>query len=339
VTLPSLPDIDRDLVAAFEAQLDAVHPDRGPIPARVIGYGEISTVLQIGGHAGQVYKRLAGFRSASETRAHEDAIRAYCDSLRQAGLDVVETQSLALCNDHGEHVLYLVQPRAPADTIGNAFCARADTPLFTNALEAVLEHYAAIWRRNQHQPGGETLGIDGQISNWAFLLGQQTSDPSNPSDLSDLAFLPGDETSLRPVYFDVGLPLLRRGGVDIMNVEIGLRTLPPPLAWVVRRAFLSEVLNRYYDLRQVLLDLVGNFYKEGYPDKIPAALEITNRFLVGKAHDLGLAPLRRKEVDAYYRRDAFIWRVFLGFRRLDRFVKIHLLRQRYPFILPGRIRR
>ena len=319
VTLPSLPGIDHDILAAFEAQLDAVHPDRGPIPARVIGYGEISTVLQIGGHAGQVYKRLAGFRSASETRAHQDAIRTYCDALRQAGLDVVETQSLALCNDHGEHVLYLVQPRAPDNTIGNAFCARADAPLFAKAFEAVLEHYAGIWRRNQQQPGGEILGIDGQISNWAFL--------------------PGEETSLRPVYFDVGLPLLRRRGVDIMNVEIGLRTLPPPLAWVVRRAFLSEVLNRYYDLRQVLLDLVGNFYKEGYPDKIPAALDTTNRFLGGKANDLGLAPLRREEADAYYRRDAFIWRVFLGFRRLDRFVKIHLLRQRYPFILPGRIRR
>lgn len=339
MTLPPLPEIDRDLVAAFEAQLDAVNPGRGPIPARVIGYGEISTVLQIGGNAEQVYKRLAGFHSASETHAHQDAIRAYCEALRQAGLDVVETQSLALCNDHGEHVIYLVQPRAPAGTIGNAFCARADTPLFTKAIEAVLEHYARIWRRNQQQPGGETLGIDGQISNWAFLPGHETSDSSDPSDPSDRAFLPGDETSLRPVYFDVGLPLLRREGVDLMNVEIGLRTLPAPLAWVVRRAFLSEVLNRYYDLRQVLLDLVGNFYKEGYPDKIPAALDITNRLLANKANDLGLPPLRREEVDAYYRRDAFIWRVFLGFRRLDRFVKLHLLRQRYPFILPGRIRR
>ncbi len=319
MTLPRLSDIDIDLIAGFEAQLDATNPTGGAIPAQVIGYGEMSTVLEIGGQDGHVYKRMAGFHSASEAEAHAAGIHSYCAALRDAGVDVAETQSFVLDNAHGEYLLYLVQPRVPPERVGNLFCGRAADVRFTEALEAVLGHYAGIWRRNQAHPGGEVLGLDGQISNWVFLG--------------------GEEESLHPVYLDVGLPLMRRDGVETMDVELALRTLPPPLAWIVRVSFLSEVLNRYYDLREVLLDLVGNFYKEGYPDKIPEALDMVNHFLNGPARDLEIAPLSREAVDKYYRRDAFIWRVFLGLRRFDRFVRRHLLRRRYPFILPGRIRR
>jgi len=319
VDLPKLSDIDRGLIKAFEDQLDPANPTAGSIPARVIGYGEMSTVLEIGGQSDCVYKRMAGFHSVPEAEAHAEAIHSYCVALRDAGVDVAETQSLALCNDHGEHLLYLVQPQVPAERVGNVYCGRAEESCFVEAFELLLGHYTAIWRRNQACPRGEVLGLDGQISNWAFL--------------------PGEDDSPHPVYFDVGLPLMRRDGVEVMDVEIGLRPLPGPLAWVVRVCFVSEVLNRYYDLHEVLLDLVGNFYKEGYPEKIPKAMEMVNSFLDGPAHGLGIAPLTREAVDAYYRRDAFIWRVFLGLRRFDRAVRSRLLRRRYPYVLPGRIRR
>jgi hypothetical protein len=34
-----------------------------------------------------------------------------------------------------------------------------------------------------------------------------------------------------------------------------------------------------------------------------------------------------------------LWRLFLAFRRIDRWLKTRLLRRRYGFILPGRIQR
>ena len=57
------------------------------------------------------------------------------------------------------------------------------------------------------------------------------------------------------------------------------------------------------------------------------------------AVQLDVPPLTRAEVASYYKRDAFIWRVFLAFRKLDRFVKTKVLRRRYRFILPGKINR
>jgi hypothetical protein len=52
-----------------------------------------------------------------------------------------------------------------------------------------------------------------------------------------------------------------------------------------------------------------------------------------------IKPLSRSEIVAYYKNDAFIWTAFLSLRRMDRFMKTRILRQRYNFMLPGKIRR
>lgn len=40
--------VDARLLEEFERQLDLRFPERSGIPARVLGYGEISTVLEVG---------------------------------------------------------------------------------------------------------------------------------------------------------------------------------------------------------------------------------------------------------------------------------------------------
>ena len=50
-------------------------------------------------------------------------------------------------------------------------------------------------------------------------------------------------------------------------------------------------------------------------------------------------PLTVGEVEKYYREDKFIWALFLFLRRLDRWLTTKLLRKRYEFILPGKIKR
>ena len=41
----------------------------------------------------------------------------------------------------------------------------------------------------------------------------------------------------------------------------------------------------------------------------------------------------------YYREDELIWRLYLGMRRFDRFVRKKMLGMEYPYILPGKINR
>ncbi|MGD9898844.1 MAG: hypothetical protein AB7T22_06910 [Calditrichaceae bacterium] len=98
--------------------------------------------------------------------------------------------------------------------------------------------------------------------------------------------------------------------------------------------FLSDVMNRYYDPRKVYIDLAANLYKEQRPDLIPLAVKIINENLFK-----GTEPLTLAEIEKYYREDKIIWTLFLSFRRIDRWIKTRIFKQRYEFILPGDIKR
>ncbi len=97
---------------------------------------------------------------------------------------------------------------------------------------------------------------------------------------------------------------------------------------------LDDVIGRYYDKRKVLIDLIGNLFKEQQADLIPLFLEVANE----KTADL-IDPLNKEEVDSYYKEDKMIWTLFLALRRADRFITTKLLRKRYEFILPGNVKR
>lgn len=309
--------VDEALICAFEDQLDPVHPERGEFPARIVGYGEISTVFLIGDQDDTVYKRMAGFAGLEQAQRHADAVHTYCAALLARGVNAIPTKTFPYENRHGEHVLYLAQPRLEAAVIGNRLLERADDTALRSAVGAVFTALVALWQGNTSNAHENFLGIDGQISNWAF--------PNGPGQA--------------PVYLDVGLPLLRRNGRELLDLNVVYKTMPPIVRQAVRAAFGQEVLDRYYAPREVLVNLLANFHKEGYFEKIDAGIACVNQALTGPSRVPVLAPINRTEVNTYYRRDARIWRIFLNVRRADRFLRHTLLRQRYPFVLPGEIRR
>lgn len=320
------PVVDEAFVRAFEERLDPADPLRPETGARIIGYGEISTVLAIDGREDVVFKRMAGFRDDREVVVYCRLVDLYCAHLTELGIDVVPTGYVAVESgrrrDRGGRAVYLLQPRLDAACFGNAILREGDDGSLDALLASVLDRLGRVWARNLRAHDDLVMGLDGQISNWAWLA--------------------GPDGSYRPYYIDVGSPLMRRDGVEQLQAELGLRAMPAPLAWLFGRFVLGGVLDRYYDLREVLKDLVGNFIKEGRPDRMDAALARVNGWLAGKgaaATGASAAPIGAHEVRAYYRSDAWIWRVFQGFRRADRFVVTRVLRRRYDYVLPEGFRR
>ncbi len=153
------------------------------------------------------------------------------------------------------------------------------------------------------------LSIDGQVSNWA-LVGK------------DL------------LYFDTSTPLFKIKGVEQMNPELLLNSTPRALRWLIRKFFLQEVMDRYYDLRLIYIDLIANLYKEKKTALIDESIKRANTLLDEKERQI-----TRKEVDKYYQNDKFIWQLFLALRRLDRWLTNYIFRKQYEFILPGKIER
>ena len=121
-----------------------------------------------------------------------------------------------------------------------------------------------------------------------------------------------------------------------MNAELFLRVCPVALSWILRRFFLDEVLDRYYLVREVLLDLIANLIKERAEHLIEPYLAVANRYLEKWPEAKPIVPAH---VRAYYREDALIWRLFLGFRKMERFWRLRIRRRPYGLILPGPISR
>jgi hypothetical protein len=299
--------IDPGRLRSFEERLD---PSDFAVTGRgrLLGYGEISAVFTLEDAPEVAFKRMPLFATAEEARDYAAKYRRYVALLGEAGLDLPRDDTCVVEMPGRAVVLYIAQDRLPAERFGHALLRGLDAAGCRRLLDAVGEKISRVFAFNRaHRPEVE-LAIDGQISNWALL------------------------EDGRLIFVDTSTPLHRVSGVEQLDPELFLASAPAFLRWLLRLAFLGEVMSRYYDPRRVYLDLVANLHKEGRKDMVPAALESANRHLGG--HEA----LTADEVRRYYASDRRIWTVFLALRRLDRWLQTARGR-RYEFVLPGPIAR
>ncbi|MGD9093138.1 MAG: DUF6206 family protein [Anaerolineales bacterium] len=320
-------DVDFDLLQQFESNVNPISPENCPIPCRVLGYGEISTVFEIQaeGMTGLAFKRMSIFEAPEELSDYLDTYQEYNRLLdKEIGIHLPPHGHATFINEAGSPIFYIIQQKVNPSSIGNQLIHTLPREETLILLKCLLLQLLKLWRYNIQQADRE-LGIDGQISNW--VVDNYNSDTTSLG--SSISFL----------YIDTSTPLLRIQGIEQMDPELFLRSAPRFLAWVLRLFFVDEVVARYYDFRKVIIDLLANFYKEGKAELIPDLIVTANDFLAGEAVDLGIQLIDEKEVHDYYRQDALIWRLYLNMRRLDRLIYTKILRREYPYILPGKIER
>ena len=319
--------VDTGLLEEFERGLDPRHPERSRIPARVLGYGEISTVFEIQapGMEGYAFKRLPIFKDRAEIEPYLAGYREYNRLLsEEVGLTLPAYGHAEFVSRSGRPVFYIIQEQLPAHSIGNAAIHRLpDSEVFA-LVRMILREEKKVWDFNRAHEGLE-VAIDGQISNWSI----SGFDPEAGRV----------DESARFLYMDTSTPLFRVDGVEQLDPELFLRSAPSFLVWMIRLLFLEDVMTRYYDFRLVTIDLIANFYKEQRAELIPALVETANDFFATEAREHGVEPIGEKDVASYYREDRIIWALYLALRKLDRFLRTRLLRREYPYILPGKIKR
>lgn len=319
--------IDREMLLAFERQLDPRRPEAGELGARVLGYGEISTVFEIGrsSSADVAYKRMPIFESDSELDSYRFIYREYNRLLtEEVGLSLPSWGCESVRDDGGRPVMFLAQRKLDPRSICNRVIHDVPDDDACMLVRSVMRELAKVWEFNISQAETE-LGIDGQVSNWAVE-----------------GFDPGAgrlEDGFKLLYLDTSTPFVRLGGIEQLDPELFLRSAPSFMVWLLRALFLEDVITRYYDFHLVATDLVANFHKEQLSGLIPRLVEEANDFFENEAPQLGVEPLSEKEVRSYYREDAIIWRLYLSMRKADRFLKTRLSRKGYPYILPGKIKR
>lgn len=313
-----------ELLQTFELELDPQHPDNSRVPARILGYGEISTVIEIQDARmdGLAFKRLPLFRDTGEVERYRTVFLEYQRLLEQRGIRV-PAQAYAVARDkRGVPIFYIVQQKLPSASIGNRAIHALSRDDVLRLVRCTLQELHKVYAFNLEQNKLQ-IALDGQISNWAV-------------EGFDGARLP-QECLL--AYVDTSTPLFRIDGVEQLDVELFLRSAPSFLALILRKLYLADVVNRYYDFHRVAVDLAANLYKEQRADLVPGAVETINAFFQTDARASAIAPLTEKEVRDYYSEDAQIWSLYFNARKLDRWLRTRILRKPYPYILPEKIQR
>lgn len=318
---------DIELLKAFEKGLDPEKPQESAIPARVLGYGEISTIfeIQVESAKGMAFKRMPIFKTQNEVRDYEKLYHDYNAVLEKTiGIKVPPYGFVWFISDRGNIVAFDIQQKLKSESIGNRAIHFMDIDNVRKLFLAVLRDLNKLWDFNGENPQF-AVGIDGQISNWSIA----DFAPSSPQITPDT----------RLVYIDTSTPLMKENGIERLDPELFLRSAPSFLLWLIRWLFLDSVMTRYYDARLVTIDLIANLYKEQRSDLVPPLVQAANDFFGGEGSTVGIKPLTTKEVNSYYREDAFIWTLFLAMRRFDRWLHKHILHRPYIYILPGHIKR
>lgn len=290
----------------FELGLNPQYPEQSKIPANIVGYGEISSIFKINPYQNWVFKRLPLFHHEAEALVYIEKYNQYTTYLKQARLQLPPDDTFIIKSK--KVVLYLAQQAIHKSNLCQNKLHALTAKEAINMIEAIfieIKKIADFNRNNQNVK----LSIDGQISNWAQV----------EKDL---------------FYFDTSTPLFKVNGIEQMNPELLLNSTPKVLRWIIRTFFLQEVMDRYYDLRLIYIDLIANLYKEQKPDYIKASIDLANKLLPDSAQKI-----TDLEVEKYYKNDKLIWQLFLSFRKIDRWFSNHILRKQYEFILPENIKR
>jgi len=318
--------INTDLIVKLEETIDTIHPERGEIPIKILGFGEISLVFELVDDPEKVaYKRLPIFDNEKQVKRHINAYNEYNRILKEdIGLNVPDYGALWLKGPTGGIVLYCAQEKIPPESIGNRIIHELNNNDVKKLVLLVMRELKKVWAFNKDNVN-INVGLDGQISNFS-LLGY---DPSNPK-ISENAKL---------LYVDTSTPMYRINEVEAMEAILFLKSAPSFIRWLLKALFLQEVMDRYYDWRLVTIDLIANFFKEQKPEIIPGLLKVVNKFFADEVNEFNIEPITFEEVHSYYKNDKMIWVVFQAFRKFDRFLKTKLFRKKYDFYLPEKIER
>ena len=294
----------------FEAGLIPTAIEQSKVPAEVIGYGEISTVFQIQGDDQNAYKRLPLFDKKEIAEDYAKIYHSYCNYLKQIGLNLPDDKTMIITQENRPVVLYIIQKKHNPERFAHKLTKSFNAQQFADLLERICAEIEKIWKFNSDNIPKKEFAIDGQLSNWIFTEDEKV------------------------IYIDTSTPLFKLDEVEQLNPDLILKTAPSFLRWILRLFFLKDVMGRYYDNRQVYMDLIANLYKEQRADLIPTAINTINKYLKDDDKSIEL-----KEVEKYYKEDRIIWTLFLAFRRFDRWLTTKIFRRRYEFILPGKIKR
>ena len=160
--------ISSELLERFEKGIDLMNPHESTIPARIIGYGEISTIFEIlePSLRGLAFKRLPS-SERRRIRSYEHLFHEYNRIIeKDIGISVPWCSSVKIDPGYGNQVVYCIRKSSSEGSICQLL-HRFNLDSNILLLQAVLREMKKVHDFNASQRRME-LALDAQISNWAL---------------------------------------------------------------------------------------------------------------------------------------------------------------------------
>lgn len=288
--------IGPDELRALEDEVSVALAARDPSRLPLLGHGEISLVLGWpSGDPTVACKRLPLFRDAAAFERYAAVVRRYIDELRAGGARVVETDLHHLVRPDGRVVGFHVQPVLPAHVLGSTVLRGGDPSRGHPIVPAVVDTVVRVTHPR--------LGVDAQLSNWAWLDGEAWQ-------------------------LDLTTPFLlderRRPAFDLVPFLAGLPAAVRPL---VRREMVT-MIRRWTSARGALLDMTANLLKEGLDPWVDPVVEEVNARVA--------PPISRREAARVYHGDRRLWPLLLRLEHANGWWQRHVRRRPFEFLVPER---
>jgi hypothetical protein len=302
----------------------------GRLQVHILGIGEITTTIEVKGrHWHKIhptekrrmrlcYKRLPAFPDREQALRYMGIHSRYQELLGELGIATPWHDNLSLRRPDGKWVVYNRQERFHNRRVACLVIRDLDADGCVELFRRLLGKLRPLFLANRGD-GAIQLGMDAQIPNWVL-----------PAYRPDRPRLAADEPML---YIDTSTPLFRVGGVEQLDTDLFLKSVPALFRPLLKYTLLPGIVDRYYRPREVVIDLIASYIVHGRPDVAGGLVGIGNRFLA----EAGLAgkPLTLEEIKKYNRQDVVIWNLFRRLKRLDRFLTERLLGGEYEQRLPS----
>jgi hypothetical protein len=283
----------------------------------VLGWGEISTVVEIRGspitvwrHPDTgvpmrvVYKKMPPFLDGASAKDFVERYLEYNATLHhELGIAVPSFDARVVERDE-QVFIFVIQERVDPASVGHEILRDISPPATERLYTLILREYEKLFRFNQARAiDGYQIGLDGQIPNWAVM--GYGGDPDA---------LTGEEALL---YLDTNVPMIRIHGQDVVSADMYFQALPGAAKWLIKRLNLDqEVMDRYFDVRTIMLDFLGNLIVRHRADLVPRLIELSNEALAGPFSEGHFVPFTLKEVESYYKSDVATWRLWRSLKLL-----------------------
>ena len=317
--------INIDLLKELERSIDTINPEKGKIPIKILGFGEISLVFELVSDPEIAYKRIPIFDNEKQVKRHIWAYNKYSQILeKDIGLNLPDYDTAWFKDDMDKIWFYCVQEKVLPESAGHKVIHKINDKEIEILVLLAMREMKKVYNYSRNSKYID-LGFDGQISNFCVI-------DYNPNS-------PKVDMNTKLSYLDTSTPMFRINGKEAMDALLFLKSTPFFLRPIIRAAFLDEVLDRYYDWRLVTIDLIANFFKEQIQEIIPSLIRLVNKFFAEEAKEFNIEPITLEEVQDYYKSDKMIWVIFQNARKIDRFIKTKMLKKEYDFYLPPKIER